>query len=85
MGASELSVKVVPVNVPPICVQPSVPLGERSSLYDTVPPAGAVHDSEILVADGLVPVKAVGELGSVVTLFTDDGTETPDALTADTL
>jgi len=78
-------VKDVPAISPPICVQPSVPLSERSNLYDTAPPTGAFHDSAMLVAVWLGHVKLVGELGSVVVLVADVGAEAPDTLTEETL
>ena len=81
----ELSVYDVPVIVPSTSVQPSVPLSERSSLYDTAPPTEAVQDKAILVVVGFVLTRFVGELGSVVAFVVEDGAEVPDTLTADTL
>jgi len=60
-------------------------LGERSNLYDAAPPTGAFHDNKILVAVVTVPVKFVGELGSVVAFMAESGAEVPDTLTAETL
>ena len=75
----------MPVIISPTCIQPSVPLSERSSIYDAAPPIGAVQDREVLVTVGLAVVKFVGELGSVVILVTEVGAEVPDILTAETL
>jgi len=85
LATHELSVKDVPIIVSPTCDQPSVPLSERSNLYDTAPPTGVFHDSAMLVAVWLGLVKLVGELGSVVVLVADVGAEVPDTLTAETL
>jgi len=85
LGLHELSEKDVPVIVSPTCDQPSVPLSERSNLYDTAPPIGAFHDSATLVAVWLGHVKLVGELGNVVAFVAEVGAEVPETLTAETL